>query len=89
MLVFNLEVVLETPPKKKTETSSKKFLKKTSFQVRDGLVKVQKQGRDEKTQEHYPTMEQWLSPLWPPMQWLSPLWPQGRRQELKLGGAKN
>ena len=38
-------------PPKKEQKLREKFLKKVSFQVRDG----QKQGRDEKTQEHYPT----------------------------------
>ena len=34
----------------------------------DGPVKVQKQGMDEKTLQHYLAMEQWWPPLWPPMQ---------------------
>ena len=36
-------------------TLGEKLLKKNSFQVRDGPEKVQKQGRDKETQEHYPT----------------------------------
>ena len=35
----------------------KNHFSKTSFQVRMGLKKVQKQGRDERTQEDYPTTE--------------------------------
>ena len=36
-----------------SHTRGNKFLNKSSFQVRAGPVKGQKQGRDEKTQEHY------------------------------------
>ena len=47
---------------------TKKFLKKSLVQVGMDLQKGQKQGRDEKTQEHYITTE-WCRPaLWPPMQ---------------------
>ena len=44
-------------PQQRTETMGTMFLKKTSIQVRDGPIKGQGQGRDEKTQEHYPTAE--------------------------------
>ena len=49
-------------------TREKKFSEKTSFQVRARPVKGQKQGRDEKTQEHYHTIELWWPSLWPPTQ---------------------
>ena len=48
-------------PPKRTET-------KTSFQVTAGPVKGQKQGRNEKTQEHNPTTVWWCPPFWPPTQ---------------------
>ena len=48
--------------------SYKNFLKKTSFQVEMDLKKGQKQGRDEKTQQHYPTTKWQQAPFWPPMQ---------------------
>ena len=44
-------------PQKRTEYTGKEFLKRTSFQIMAGPVKGQKQGRDEKTQGHYPTKE--------------------------------
>ena len=57
-----LEVGLETP-QKWTELGD---LRKTWFQVRTGPVEGQKQGRDEKIEQQYPTMEWWRPPLWPP-----------------------
>ena len=61
-----LKVGLETP--KRNRNWGKSFCR-TSFLVGMDLYKVQKQGRDEKTREHYPsTMEAWRPPLWPPMQ---------------------
>ena len=46
----------------------KSFWKKLHIKLRLDLWKGQQQGRDEKTQEHYPSMERWCPPLWPPMQ---------------------
>ena len=51
-------------PPKRTETRGKKLLKKLHFKL--GLESVKR--KDEKTQEHNPTMEWWLPPLWPPTQ---------------------
>ena len=51
--VFYLEIGLETP-EKRTETREKSFCK-TWFEVGMEPEKVQKQGRDERTQEDYPT----------------------------------
>ena len=56
MCFFCLEVGLETPPPKKELSVWENFLDITSFQVRDGPVEGQKQGRYEKTREHYPTI---------------------------------
>ena len=39
--------------------NQKKSFCKTSFQVGMDVKKVQKQGRGERTQEDYPTLEQW------------------------------
>ena len=52
--VFYLEVGLETP-KKNWKLREKLPEKKISFQVGMDLYKGQRQGRDEKTQEHYYT----------------------------------
>ena len=61
---FYLEVGLEIPQKNKTKG---KFPKKISFQVVMELKKVQKQGRDEKSQEPYPIhYKQHRPSLWPP-----------------------
>ena len=43
-------------------------MKKTSFQVGMDQRKGQKQGRDEKIQQHYRTTELLQLPFWPPMQ---------------------
>ena len=50
--VFYLEGGLENPQKE--QKVGKKF-SKTSFQLRMDLKRGQKQGRDERTQEDYPT----------------------------------
>ena len=44
-------------PPKEQKLMGERFLKRNSFQVRAGPVKGQKQGRDEKTQKPYPSME--------------------------------
>ena len=51
--VFDLEGGFKET-QKRTEMREKSFYK-TSFQLGMGLKKVKKQGRDEKTQEDYPT----------------------------------
>ena len=55
---FCLEVCLELPPKRK-EIREQSFCK-TSFQVGMDLKTVQKQGRDERTQEDYPVFAVYL-----------------------------
>ena len=55
-----LKVGLET--QKRTESKGKQFLQ-NFISNRDEPVKVQKQGRDEKSQKHYTTTEQWKPPL--------------------------
>ena len=73
-LAMNAFVFLEVglnpslSPQKRTETRGGKFLKKLHFKLGLDLYNGQKQGRDEKTQEHYPAMEWWCHPLWPPTQ---------------------
>ena len=48
-----VEVGLQLP-KKQPKLGKKNFISR-----RDGLVKVQEQGRDESMQEDYPTTERW------------------------------
>ena len=65
--VFYLEVGLETP-QKRTETRGKKFLKKTSFQVRAGPVKRTETRQGWENSRTLPTTEWCRPPLWPPTQ---------------------
>ena len=61
--VFSLEVGLEISLKE--QKLRERVSAKTSIQVRAGCIKGQKQGRDGKTREQYPTKDLWCSPLWP------------------------
>ena len=62
LLFCSLSVYWLQPPSHKENTNRKngKRLCKTSFQVGMDLQKVKTQGRDENTQEDYPSMEQWI-----------------------------
>ena len=55
-------------PPKGTETRGKSFWSKLYLKLGMHLSQGQKQSRDNKNQEHYPTMEGWWTPLWPPTQ---------------------
>ena len=55
--------------RQKDQKLREKSFCKISFQVGMDLSKGQKQGKDEKIQEHYPTTERWRVPLWPPIQY--------------------
>ena len=55
----------------KGQKLGEKACEKNSFQVRNGPVERTEQGREEKTQEHNPTMEWWRPPHWPPTQCIS------------------
>ena len=47
----------QAPQGQTNPRTKEKFLKKTSFQLSAGPKNGQKQGRDEKTEEHYATTE--------------------------------